>query len=305
MFNFITSLILVSLLLPTGLNFLTKRTADYAYPELSQQEIEGPTRIINNSLGVETTAKSILVVDENSGTTLYSKNSQAVLPIASITKLMTVLVFLENNPGWDKIITITKDDQKNGGIIYLLPGEQVTVKDLFYLTLVASCNEASIALARSTGIADFTSQMNSKAIELEMPDTYFADVAGLDPANISSPADLIKLAQAAFSQPDILLALNTLEYEFRVLNNGRQGKATNTNKLLESFLNYNNYQIIGAKTGYLDEAGYCLLLKVQKINGPALFLVLLGVESPTARWQEAKGVIDWVFRNYEWSDRAI
>ncbi len=300
MFNFITSLVLASLLIPNGFNFLIQRATNYYQPETT--EIVGPRRIINNSLGIVTTAQSILVIDDQSQKVLVTKNRQAASPIASITKLATVLVFLKNNPGWDKEITITDQDRRNGGFIYLLPGEKVRVKDLFYLTLVASSNEAAAALSRSTGLENFISEMNQLAAELGMSDTYFSDPAGLDPTNVSSAVDLIKLARAAFADENISAALTTDEYEFKVLNNGRQGKATNTNKLLASFLNNDNYQVLGAKTGYLEEAGYCLLLKVKKAAGPALILVLLGVDNQDNRWQEAKGMVDWVFRNYEWTE---
>ncbi|OGY47510.1 MAG: hypothetical protein A3J62_03305 [Candidatus Buchananbacteria bacterium RIFCSPHIGHO2_02_FULL_38_8] len=300
MFDFLISLILASLLIPQGFNFLLEKPAGYFYPKVELLGNPGPTRIINNSLGVETTAKSVLAIDETSGTILFSKNHNQILPIASITKLMTVLVFLDNNPGWDKTVTISQEDQRAGGIVYLLPGEQVSVKDLFYLTMVASSNEAAIALTRSTGLEDFTAAMNSKAAALGMSETYFLDPSGLNPANTASPLDLVKLAKVAFAQTEILSALKTETYEFTVLNNQRRGKATNTDKLLDSFLNGTSYQVAGAKTGYLDEAGYNLLVRITKPGGPGVILVLLGSVSQIDRWQEAKGIIDWIFRNYQW-----
>jgi D-alanyl-D-alanine carboxypeptidase len=301
MLNLITSLILVSLLIPSGFNFLTQKVIDYSYQEVSQ-ELEAPVRIINKSFGLKTTAKSIMIVDDASGLVLYDKNSKEILPIASLTKLMTALVFLETDPDWEEVIEIIAADQIEGAKVYLLTGEKVTIRDLFNLTLVASVNEAAVALARVAGIEDFPAAMNKKAQELEMVDTYFLDPSGIEVENVSTPADLIKLAQAAFSQEEIVKALATKEYEFTVLNNQRQGKATNNNKLLDSFLNYSGYQIIGAKTGYLNEAGYCLLLAIKKVEGPSLTLILLGTETITDRWQEAKGLIDWVFRNYQWPD---
>jgi len=301
MVNLVTSIVLVSLLIPTGFNFFTQTAVDYSY---SDQTVipESPQRIVNKSFGLKTTAESIMVVDDQTGTILYNKNSSAILPIASITKLMTALVFLDTDPSWEQKVKILETDQREGGIVYLLLGEEVTIRDLFYLMLISSSNEAAAAIARISGIENFTAAMNKKAMELEMLDTYFLDPSGLGSANVSTPADLIKLAKAAFDQPAITQAVTTQEYEFEVLNTGRKGKAINTDQLLKSFLNYDNYQIIGAKTGYLDEAGYCLLLQVKKIDGPSLTLVLLGTETILDRWQEAKGLIDWVFRNYQWSN---
>src|SRR3989338_7361861 len=183
MFNFITSLILASLLFPSGLNFFcffffffffffsyfppTFFPPSLLFPSglnfFWQNQInfplkslapvnEAPQKIINQSLGLKTTAKSILVVDEKTGTVLYQKNPNQVLPIASITKLMTALVFLDTKPDWKMEIEILDSDQRPGGMVYLLPGERVKVKDLFNLMLVASANEAAIALVRQTGL---------------------------------------------------------------------------------------------------------------------------------------------------------
>lgn len=299
MINFLTSLILASLLIPTGFNFLTQKAIDYSYSNLPIISTS-PQRVINKSFGLKTTAESILIVDDESGTVLYNKNSLAALPIASITKLMTALVLLDTNLDWNKLVEITKEDQREGGIVYLLPGESVTVKDLWNLMLLASANEAAAALARNSGVADFPAAMNKKATELQMTQTYFLDPCGIEPANVSTAADLSKLAKAAFSKKEIIDAVTAQEYEFVVVNNKRPGKAFATDQLLGSFLNGQKYQIIGAKTGYLDEAGYCLLAKIKKIDGPSLIIALLGAASTEDRWQEAKGLVDWVFRNYEW-----
>jgi len=302
MTNFFASIILVSLLLPAGFNFLREKTVDYSYGAVVSSRQPGPERIANQSLGLKTTAKSILVIDDVSGAILYNKNPAAILPVASISKLITALVILDTNPDWNKVVEITEADQRDGGIVYLLAGEEVTVKDLFYLMLVSSANEAAAALARSSGLTDFSQAMNKKAGELGMVSSYFIDPSGLDPANVSSPDDLVKLARAAFSRPEITEALLTAEYPFVVLNNKRQGEIKNTDQLLDSFFANDGYEIIGAKTGYLDEAGYCLLLQIKKKDGPSLTLVILGALTITDRWQEAKGLVEWAFGNYRWGN---
>lgn len=300
MINFLSSIILTSLLIPTGFNFFTQKAIDHSYVESTVLKPASPQRLVNKSFGLKTTAKSIMVIDDATGTVLYDKNSTEIVPIASITKLMTALVILDTNPDWEQKVVISESDQREGGIVYLLTGEEVMVRDLFYLMLVSSSNEATVALARISGIENFSAAMNKKALDLEMANSYFLDSAGLEPANVSTPADLIKLANFAFSQAKITEAVTAQEYEFQVLNSQRQGKATNTNQLLKSFLNQEPYQIIGAKTGYLNEANYCLLLQVKKINGSSLTLILLGTETIIDRWQEAKGLVDWVFDNYQW-----
>jgi len=300
MLNFLASLILASLLIPAGFNFLTNKAVDYSYRQVFVEQSKAPQRLLNRSFGLKTTAKSILIIDDNSGTVLYNKNSLAVASIASITKLMTALVILDTNPNWQQTVKINQEDKREGGMVYLLPGEEVTVKDLFYLMLVGSANEAATALARNSGITEFNAAMNKKAKELGMAGSYFLEPSGIDPKNVSNPADLLKLAQAAFAKPEITQALTTENYGFQTVNNRRQVKVFSTDRLLNSFLNGPNYQVIGAKTGYLDEAGYCLLMRVKKTAGPSLTLVLLGSETIDDRWQEAKGLVDWVSRNYVW-----
>lgn len=300
--NFLASLILVSLLFPSGFNFLTEKAIDYSYTEIVSRQKNTPIRLVNKSFGLATTAQSIVVVDDESETILYNKNPQAILPIASITKLITALVFLDSNPDWDKAVEINQTDYRNGGHVRLLDGEQVTVRDLFNLMLISSTNEAAFALARISGLENFVSAMNKKALDLGLADSYFVDPSGIEPENISSPSDLIKLANVAFSRTEITEALVKSDYQFEVVNTQRRGSVDNTNKLLTGFLNTRDYTIIGAKTGFLDEAGYCLLLQVRKNNGPSLTLVLLGSETTTDRWQEAKGLVDWIFRNYQWPE---
>ena len=256
--------------------------------------------MLNNSLGIEITADAVLVVDGTTDATLYAKNHHRVQPVASITKLLTALVVLQSDIDLSEAVTVTEEDKRAGNIVYVLTGEQVTVRDLLFLSLVASSNEATAALARVSGIENFSSAMNGEAYRLGMTDSTFVDPTGLEPGNISSAADLVKLGRAAFANPLIAQAITTAEYRFTVTNTGRQAVAYSTDQLLGSFLDREQYRIIGGKTGYLDEAGYCLLVAVRQENGPTLYLALLGSASQTDRWQEAKGLVDWVFRNYQW-----
>ncbi|MBN1778962.1 MAG: D-alanyl-D-alanine carboxypeptidase [Candidatus Buchananbacteria bacterium] len=300
MIKVIASLIIASLFFPTGANFLTDQPVDFSYPIQTNSAVTTPTRIINDSLGIKTTASSVLVVDQNSQAILYQKNINTAQSIASITKLLTALTFLDHNPGFDQTFTLDAQDQRAGGLVNLWPGEQVIIKDLFYLTLVSSTNEAAAALARSTGLKDFSDAMNAKAKELGIKDSYFVDPTGLDPANVSTPLDLSLLVNAAFANSEIVQAVKNDSYRFKVINNGRVGLAQATDKLLGSFIDQGEYKIIGAKTGYLDEAGYCLVMAVERVDGVKLSIILLNAGSQVDRWQEAKGLVDWTFSNYQW-----
>lgn len=272
-------------------------------PSERPADLAGPQKINPENIGVELTAKSAVVLDAKSGKILFSKNAGEARPIASITKLMTALVFLDHNPGWEKVVAITEDDQRVGGIIYLAPGGKVTVRDLFNLTLISSTNEAAVALAKSTGLelVEFVNLMNAKAAELGLQNTKFVEPTGLEPGNVSTAYELSQLARAAFSQPEIVEATAKSRYNFSLANSGRKIIAYSTDDLLGSFLNDENfgYRLLGAKTGYLNEAGYCLTSQIIKGENP-IIITLLGSQTEKDRWQEAKGLAEWTYENYEW-----
>lgn len=263
----------------------------------------GPARINEKSLGIEVSAPYVLVIEKESGNILFEKNKKLQSPIASITKLMTALVFLDHNPGWGQELTIQASDIKNGGQALVSPGEKFRLKDIFHIALISSSNEATMALARSTGFTeeDFIKKMNEKAKSFGLEHTFFIDPTGLEPANISNAYETAIFAKHAFSKKDISEALQKKEYVATTLNTKRKITAVSTDKLLDSFINDKslNYSIVGAKTGYINESQYCFTAEVSK-DGNNIILVLLGSKSANDRWNEAKGLIDWTFSNFRW-----
>ena len=298
MMNLLVSIMIAGVLFPSGVPYLQALGGEHT--DTPSVAVTAPRRVPGSSLGLGTTADAIVVVDDASGAILYNEHYLKSLPIASITKLLTALVVLDTHPDWDALVEITAEDQRVGNQVYLLPGEQVSRRDLFNVALVGSANEAAAALARTSGIENFVQAMNDKARSLGMVSARFTEPTGLDPANVAAAHDLSKLAQAAFGAAEIAEAATTSRYTFTITTTGRQRTVQNTNALLDSFLNSGDYAITGAKTGSLDEAGYCLVLQLQKKDGPAITVVLLGSDSQEARWQEAKGIVDWVFENYQW-----
>lgn len=296
MIYFITIISFFCLLLSAGLGFLTVGNSEF--DRLDVDYFKTPVVKQNSSSTPAVTAKSILVLDNNSGAVLFEKNATSTLPIASITKLMTALVVLDTNPDWEKVITISELDEREGGMVYLVPGDEVKIKNLFGLMLISSTNEAAAALARTASTTDFVLAMNQKAKSLGLNNTVFFDPTGLDPRNVSTTNDLARLAQAAFLQPEITKNVLQSEYEFKTQNFDKKIKVASTDRLLESSLNQNDYKIIGAKTGHLPEVGYCLLLSIQRRDNKNLTLVLLGSQTDADRWQEAKSLADWVLKNY-------
>ncbi len=278
-------------------------TDDFIFFNNKSQSINltepSPQRIYNNILDIQVTAKSALAIDSKTGKVLYQKNAEESLPIASITKLMTALVFLDHNPGWQKEFFTVAEDRRNGGIIHLNTGEVLTIRNLFFTALIASDNDAAIALARSTGLneAEFAKEMNNKAQALGLNNTQFTEPTGLDNNNHSTAKDVIKLLNLALADEDIKKVTNLSSYEFEVRNKDktRLVKLVNTDLLLKSYLN-----VIGGKTGSLTEVGYNLAVKIKDQEDHEIMIVTLGSQSNFDRFQDVKAIADWISTNYQW-----
>lgn len=303
--SFILSLILLPLSNVDNLNIADGFSDNQAGIEEVYQQIPQKNPA-SESLGVKLSAKHAALLDRKTGALLFEKNAEEAQPIASITKLMSALVFLDYNPGWQGEITMEKSDERNGGYFHVYQGETLYIKDLFNLGLVASDNNAIIALARSTGLSEkqFVEEMNKTAIVLGLNNTSFVDPTGLSPQNVSTAIDVAKMLNYILTKQEIKDASLMTEYKFTIINNKRKVTVQSTDILLDSYLNDKSlgYKIIGGKTGYLTEAGYCLALSVAK-DGNEVIGVVLGSDTIDSRFQEIKGMITWGFDNYIWSDR--
>ncbi|NQU99754.1 MAG: D-alanyl-D-alanine carboxypeptidase, partial [Parcubacteria group bacterium] len=219
----------------------------------------------------------------------------------SLTKVMTSVVFLENNPGMDSEVMISSYDSAVGAHIGLASGDIVKNRDLFFTTLVGSKNNAAKALARSTGMSttDFVNRMNDKARELELPNTSFVGVTGLNSGNQSSAIDYAKLSIYAYKNLEMLQASTAKSYGFSTINSGKYLSCANTNKLLHSSL-----YITGGKTGYLpyDWGGinYNLMVKARDDDGNEVVGVIMGNNSPSDIRADMESLIRWGFDNYSW-----
>ncbi len=245
---------------------------------------------------IEGEAKAMVLMRVDDGIILTEKNSEKSFPIASLSKLMTAMVFLDEKISFEKEVEIEPEDDRIGGKLYIFPGEKVTIKDLFYSSLVGSANNATIALQRATGLSkeEFVLKMNQKAKELGLSSLSFKEPSGLSPKNVGSAKDVAILFREALKIPEILEALITKEYVFETLNTHAPHRIKNTNMLWESFLASTPFEILGGKTGYLDEAGYCLVVAGKK--GEEKFIaVILGAPSDEERFSYAKRVLYWGF----------
>ena len=232
-----------------------------------------------------------LVVDQETNEVLFSKNDHAVLPIASLTKLMTGLIVADAHLDMNEMITITQDDVDTykGSRSRLAVGTRLTRGELMHLALMSSENRAAHALGRTYpgGLSEFVRLMNLKARELGMSDTRYVEPTGLSSDNRSSARDLATLVSVAYERP-ILRDLSTSPgYEVDV---GRRTlQYNNSNRLVKN----PEWDIGLQKTGYISEAGRCLVMQAQ-VAGRKLIMVFLDATGKLSRLQDAERVRKWV-----------
>ncbi|HMC14749.1 MAG TPA: D-alanyl-D-alanine endopeptidase [Albitalea sp.] len=235
-----------------------------------------------------------LVMDQDTNEVLFSKNSEAVLPIASLTKLMTALVVTEANLSLDEPITISQDDvdTEKGSHSRLRVGATLNRGEMLHLALMSSENRAAHALGRyyPGGLDAFVGAMNHKAAELGMADTKYVEPTGLSSRNQSSARDLATLVNAAH-QHQIIRELSTSP-EYQVAVGNRQLQFRNTNRLV----NNPTWEIGLQKTGYISEAGRCLVMQAQ-LAGRKLIMVFLDSAGKYSRIGDAERVRKWITEN--------
>lgn len=232
-----------------------------------------------------------LVIDQETQQVLFSKNPQAVLPIASITKLMTALIVTEAQLPMDEMLTITQDDvdTEKGSRSRLVVGTSLTRGDMLHLALMSSENRAAHALGRTYpgGLGAFVAAMNAKAKLLGMSATHYVEPTGLSSDNQSSATDLARLVNAAYEHP-IIRELSTSQ-EASVEVGRRQLQFRNTNGLVRN----PSWDIGLQKTGYISEAGRCLVMQAQ-LAGRKLIMVLLDSAGRYSRIGDAERLRKWL-----------
>jgi D-alanyl-D-alanine endopeptidase (penicillin-binding protein 7) len=235
-----------------------------------------------------------IVLDQDTHEVLYSKNPQAVLPIASLTKLMTAMVISEAKQPLDEVLAITNDDidtEKNTHS-RLTPGTQLSRGVMLHLALMSSENRAANALGRNYpgGLAAFVPAMNAKAKELGMADTRYVEPTGLSSQNQSSARDLAVLVNAAHQVPLLREYSTTPSLDVEV--GRRQVQFHTTDRLVASPA----WDIGLQKTGFINEAGQCLVMQAQ-MAGRKLIMVLLDSAGKYSRIADAERIRKWVTAN--------
>ncbi len=223
---------------------------------------------------IDLSASAAIIMLEKNAQVLWSKNINKVSPIASLTKLVAAKIFLDTKPSLNKIVKYRYADEKYNNR-YVAPwqsarlrvkdGETMSEKDLLYSALVSSANNAVESLVRVSGLSrdKFISLMNQKVAEWGATNTHFIEPTGLSPKNVSSPLNYAIITREVFKNPLLKKITTTKRYSFRTRNTKRWHTLRNTDHLLGN----KEYNIIGSKTGYLDEAGHCLMTRVATKKG--------------------------------------
>jgi len=245
----------------------------------------------NGALVPDIRAAAAIIFDPESGQVLWQENAQDKRSIASITKVMTAVVFLEDNPDLSREITVERGDVYAASTTYLRANDRITLDEVLHLTLIASDNAGARVLARVShgGTASFVERMNEKAVELGLESTSFTDPSGLNPANISSAYDLSRLISFASANDTLAPIMRTAAYTAHT--SRRAIAIRNTNHLVRG----GEVDVLGGKTGFITKAGYCLatLLRLPQSNHQVA-VVVLGAGSNNGRFWETRHLFNWL-----------
>ena len=270
--------VLLSLLV--YLTIVTSSTANASFPNVDTTKIQ---------LG----AVKAAVMDLDTGKVLYSKHADWVTPIASITKVMTAMVVLDSQQGLNEWVVIPKSDRETSKNAYsrIRIGSKLIRSDLLRLALMSSENLAAYSLANSYpgGVEAFVNQMNAKAKSLGMMNTQFADASGLSTNNLSTAEDLLKMVKAAAEYEEIREYSTTPRFTARFKSPRYSLNYGNTNRLVHR----DSWDIGLSKTGYLSEAGRCLVL-LSELEGRPVAMVLLDAFGKVTPLGDAQRVKRWL-----------
>jgi D-alanyl-D-alanine endopeptidase (penicillin-binding protein 7) len=257
------------------------------------REVQTP-RFKINELGQEVPdvrAEAAIIYNPETNEVLWESNAQDQRSIASITKVMTALAFLESGTPLSTEVTVQRSDVYRASTTYLRAGYKVTSEDLLHLLLIGSDNAAARALARSSiyGASGFVDRMNEKAAELGLESTHYADPSGLLASNVSSAYDMARLIAYVSGDDRIGGIMRKASHTVYV---GKRGITVNsTNQLVRT----GEYDVLGGKTGFISRSGYCLatLLRLPQ-TGQQVAVVVLGAKSNQGRFWETRHLFNWL-----------
>jgi D-alanyl-D-alanine endopeptidase (penicillin-binding protein 7) len=236
-------------------------------------------------------AEAAIIYDPVTGEVLWEENSQNLRSIASITKVMTAVVFLEDGPDLSEEVVVQRSDVYRASTTYLRAGYKLTTGDLLHFLLIGSDNAAARALARVShfGSTGFIERMNEKAAELGLTSTSYTDPSGLLNDNVSSAYDMARLIAIASADERIGTVMQKAHHSVRI--GQRNVHVNSTNQLVTK----GGVEVVGGKTGFIRRAGYCLaaLLRLPE-SGKQVAVVVLGAKSNAGRFWETRHLFNWL-----------
>lgn len=234
-------------------------------------------------------AAAAIVFNPQTNEVLWEANSHDQRSIASLTKLMTAVTFIADDPDLDRTVTVVTADVRAANVTYLRAGETLPLRDVLHLTLIASDNAAARVLARTSegGSVAFIGRMNDMAMQLGLTSSHYADPSGLDARNVSSAYDISHLISFVSADTQLASVMRKSEYEVRT--SRRVVKIRSTNKLLGT-----DMDVVGGKTGFISKAGYCFATLLQIPHGSQVAVVVLGAANSTIRFAEVRHLFNWV-----------
>ncbi len=233
-------------------------------------------------------AAAAIVYNPQTGDVLWENNSHDQRSIASLTKIMTAVTFIADDPDLNERVTVTRADVTHASTTHLVAGDNLTLGDVLHLTLIASDNAGARILARTSegGTDAFVQRMNEMAAHLGLTNTHYEDPSGLDSRNVSSAYDISHLI--AFATSDERLGPIMRTQQFDVHTPTREISIHSTNKLLGT-----DVDVVGGKTGFISKAGYCLATLLQVPQGSQVAVVVLGAANSAIRFGETRHLFNW------------
>ena len=235
-------------------------------------------------------AAAAIVFNPQTNEVLFEANSHDQRSIASLTKVMTAVTFMADDPDLNQEVVVTRADVTDASVTYLRAGDRLKLADVLHLTLIPSDNGAARVLARTSegGTSAFVGRMNDKARQLGMSDTRYADPTGLDSGDMSSAFDYSHLISFAVQDERLGPVMRTQEYDVHPANRAAF-TIHSTNKLLGT-----DVDVRGGKTGFISKAGYCLATLLQIPQGSQFAVVVLGAANSATRFGTARQLFNWV-----------
>ncbi len=292
--------IIICILITLSFNFVSAATVS-SECDISDISVPIDNTVTDAAIGtqLDIKAKSAILMEVNTGKILYEQNADEKLPPASITKIMSLLLVMEaidsGKMSVEDVVTASEHACSMGGSqIWLEPGEAMTVDELLKAAVIASANDATVALGEQIAGSEegFVAMMNAKATELGMTNTHFVNATGLDADGHISSAHDVALMSAELIKHDIIKNYSTVWMDTL---RGGESELVNTNKLVRFYEG-----TTGLKTGTTSGAGYCLSATAER-NGLELVAVIMSGDTSNDRFNGAKKLLDYGFANYEYS----